>query len=1247
MRRIPQTFRVMKFNALSLFFLLISFQVNLFAQQVVINEVMASNGVTLADDDGDFSDWLELFNYSAEVIDLTGFGLTDREDVPFRWVFPNVSIEPGAYMVIWASGKDRRTPGSALHTNFSISASGEELMLTSRENKLVDYVPATAIPSDISFGRKPDGSASWYFFSTPTPGAANLSHGYEGILTEPVFSSLGGFYTGDFHLEISSGNDGANVYYTLDGSVPDATTNLYTGPISISSLEGRENVLSMIPTNNNPEPGPPYYEGWQPPAGEVQKANVVRAVALKDNYLPGPVATHNYLVHQQGSARYSLPVFFMNTHATNLFDPETGIYHPGNHNNMFRRGQEWERPMHLTLYEKGGVYAFSNDFGFRIHGGTTRSRPRKSLRIYARGEYGLSWLNYRLFAEKDVNRYKRFLLRNSGNDWDQAVIRDGFMQFLARDLHVETQYYRPAILFINGEYWGIHNTRDRYDEHYIYSHYGLEEHEMSVLENNSLLAYGNPDGVVHYDSLRSIIRRTDMADSVNFAHAGTMMDMESFADFQIANIYIMNTDWPGNNTNYWRRLADYDPEAPPGLDGRWRWMMLDTDFGFGLNFFYVPGVNQGPAHNTLALALDPGRPDTHWPNPAWSTMMLRRLLDNQGFRHHFINRFADLLNTTFREQRVVAVLDSIQSALLPEMTEHIARWRRPVTVEEWLQNMQVMRSFGQRRADYVRQHIRSHFDLDGLYTLTLRPEDAYMGKIRVNTVKPEMINEWTGIYFRGIPIILEAEPRPGYRFSHWSGALSGSDPVIELTPTGDIRLAVHFEIDPDFTGPSLNPLIPYKLSQGPYIFDAWDPEHPEGTFPPHMLFLQSSVDDPGLDDRMTHPYHIPEGDYHADDLGLAGFPYKLSGRTRLNGLGASGISFINTGRGRDLGAAVLAIDTRGEQDITVSWTGGTLIPNARVYAIRLQYKTGIDGLFRDVKSPDGQAVEYMRSETAGHEQRIGPVTLPADANNQPYVQLRWKYYYTGERLDADHGRRDMLRLDDMEVSSSELGDNELVLNVKMRVWAEQYQQFDPETDYVDVAGTFNAWIGDAYRFTRIPDDPDLTYTITISGLEPGLEYRYKCRINGSWEDGLHEFPGQGRGRTFTMQQGRNEFAFWFNDEEPATNLPVIESPAVSVYPNPAQDLMIVASGQIIREVRLINAVGQVVQSIKTGSGMAHYRESGVAGTLPHQGRTNTIDSIHSDHQSLQLRVAGFDPGIYLVQVLTNSGVITKRIMIVR
>lgn len=1044
------------------------------SQNLRLNEMMSSNATALADEDDDYPDWIELYNGGTQAVNLLNYGLSDDPAQPFRWRFPSVTLQPGDYLVVFASGKNRITPGQPLHTNFSISAQGEPLILKSPEGATIDSLGPVALQRDISWGRLPGQAESLRYFSPASPGQPNTTTAYTLLLGEVQASHSSGFYTSSFNLQLSTTQPGAQLVYTTDGALPTAASNTYTSPINIFNRTTLPNGISMIPTNNNNDPGPPYYEGWQPPLGLVFKINVIRARQLHPDAPPGPVKTFTYIVDPAGAQRYPFPVLSLATNNDNLFDPEIGIYVYGNHNNYFQDGTEWERPANLSMFESNGQPAFTEDIGIRIHGNTTRSRPRKTLRIIAKSEYGNSWIEFPIFPWKNINQYKRFLLRNGGNDWDFAIMRDDFIQSLMRNMKVDRQDYRPSILFINGEYWGIHNLRDRYDEHYILSKYGIQEHEMTIMENNSEHKFGSTAGVLHYNYMRSYLSSNNMAVDAYYQGLKSMMDIESFIDFQIAHIFSMNTDWPGNNTLYWRYNTSYNPNALNGRDGRWRWMLLDMDFGFGLPFNYVPGVGMGPAHNTLAFALVSNGPG--WPNPPWSTLILRNLVKNQEFKYQFINRFCDLLNTDLSEARVEAQLDSLQALLTPAMQEHINRWRRPTSLSEWNNNIQVMRNFARLRPGYVRQHIKSQFQLQDPVKLSVKVSPPEAGQVMVNTATAS--NGWNGWYFPQVPVQMAAKAKPGFRFVGWSGVAAGIAETTTATLTGNAQVEAIFEISNDFQGDSLNP-VAYRLANGPYRFEYWDENQPERSYPPHMVFQQSSKNDPLLADPMTHPYHVPPGEVHSDDANSIGYPYRLTRRTRLNGLGDQGISFINTGRGRDLGAAVLAIDTRGLHGITVGWTAGTLTPNSRVYAIRLQYRLGPDQPWDDVPGQGGEPVEYMRSATVNHAQVFQPITLPAEANDKPYVQLRWKYYFTGQQLNSSDGSRDMLRLDDIVVSALNLGASETKKpDFEARLWP------NPTTGPSTVS--MNTTENQKIRLELLGSDGRLLRVLRNEMLEPGL-----------------------------------------------------------------------------------------------------------------------------------------------------------------
>lgn len=759
-----------------------------------INEVMASNGITAADEDGDFEDWIEIYNAGSQPVNLNGFGLSDNLNNPLRWTFPSIFILPNSYLTVWASGKNRIQSDQPLHTNFSISSSGETLVLADETGAILDLIPAVQHQTDVAYGRFPDGSDQLAYLSNPTPNSANQGPAFDDLAQPLSFSLPEGYYDNPISVAISSSDPSAVIRYTLDGSEPKENSPIYNAPLQFDNLADVPNVISTIPTNNQ-APGPPFYEGWQPPQGNVYKINVLRAKAFSSLTPPAPSYNATYIIDPALHQRYSLPVMSFTSDFDHLFDPQTGMYVYGVSGNYW---QDWERPGNFTYFLRDGSLGFNENSGFQLNGNTSRNRPRKSIRMVFRNQYGNSWLDYPIFENKSTERYKRLILRNAGNDWGNTLIRDGLSQILAKDFHVETQYFQPTILFINGEYWGIHNLRDRYSTHYFEAKYGIEAHELTVMENNSAFKRGNPNGISHYNNLIAYIENNDMSMQSAYQQILQRMDVESFIDFQITHIYPKNTDWPGNNVMYWRYLRDgFEPYA--GMrDGRWRWLIFDLDFAFDLDLAYVPFLNEGAAHNTLEFALQSDGPA--WPNPNWSTLMLRKLMANDSFKIQFVNRYCDLLNTVYRPEFVVHNMDSLKDMLLPEMQEHINRWRRPESLESWLNEIELLKQFVHERAEFQYQHLQATLGFGEKYTIIVDVNDANHGFVQLNTIDlreetngiSSPVYPWQGEYLHGAPITLRAIPQPGFVFSHWSGDFSGNIAVISLNPHADLEIKAHF-----------------------------------------------------------------------------------------------------------------------------------------------------------------------------------------------------------------------------------------------------------------------------------------------------------------------------------------------------------------------------------------------------------------------------------------------------------------------
>jgi hypothetical protein len=810
---------------------------------IAINEVMASNSSTIADDDGDFSDWIELYNTTNQSINLEGYGLSDNFNNTFKWVLPDITMAPGSFLLIWASGKNRRDPNSPLHTNFAIAADGEEILLSRPDETRVDALPPTSIPIDFSFGRFPNGSNNWFLFDEPTPGSSNKEADNQGVLTPPTFSHESGFYTSSFNLTITHEDPQVQIIYTLDGSEPELNnlqgtvynhmyqylspnkqllefsyiTNIFeqTNPIPIRDRTTDSNYFSRMQSAVETRAEPFFF-----PRDDIFKGTVVRARAVKNGSVFSAISTHTYFVTPEGRDRFSLPVVSIAVQEDDFFDYEKGIYVPGkifddlnldtvlgdSEANYNQRGIEWERKASMMLFETESANAdYRNDLGVRIHGGFSRAFPMKSLRLYARNEYGDNRFRHQIFPDEPYSEYNRLILRNGGNDWDGALIRDPLLRSIVKHMNFDTQAYRPFILFLNGEYWGVHGMRERFDEFYLERKHGVVTESIDLLTRNAVVVSGSND---HYLETLNYIRQNGLTSDDHYKYIQTRIDVENFIDYLIAHIFVANLDWPGNNVDFWRkRTAKYEPFSPPMHDGRWRWLVYDMDYGFHRYSDCAETGNNICApvdHNSLEMAT--GDDPSWFNNPPWSTELFRALLTNGQFRIKFANRYLDQLNTAFLPSRTVNLVNEIAADVEPEMNEHLERWfsgRDDLNFDNWKDRINSrLIPFAEQRPGYARTHLKEYFNVENEYTLTVDLSNQAGGYVQLNTVQirgetPGVSANpypWTGTYFEGVPITLSALPEVGYQFSHWEvdGEQVNSN-NITLTLEVDVQIRAFFE----------------------------------------------------------------------------------------------------------------------------------------------------------------------------------------------------------------------------------------------------------------------------------------------------------------------------------------------------------------------------------------------------------------------------------------------------------------------
>ena len=784
----------------------------------VINEVQATNpsfpdpsGQRLADDPSLYPDWVEIHNPTAAPLNMAGYYLSDSASNPLKYQFPEVTIEAGGFLIIWAASTgDFPNSRTEFHANFGISSGGEPVVLTAPDGTtMVDSFPALIIGTGRSLGRGIGADLNTlYFYAAPTFSAANTTSGTEALpLEAPVFSLPGGIYDSDQSLTLSSPVEGAVIRYTTDGAEPTESSPAYAGPIALTEAGNSSTGYSWIPTNQGEIGDGPFYDAWRQPDGVVARMNVVRARVFQ-NGRAGRVATRSYLIHPDGTNRHDFPVVSIVTDPANLFSNEKGIYVPGGKSgfdqNFFQSGSGWERASSLEVYENDGRLVLKGEIGLRINGNTTRSRPRKALRIYNRNPDGATtWQNTQLFPGKDMASWDTFLLRAGGNDWNQAGFRDALVSEISAPTGLDRQHARPAVLYLDGEYWGIHNLRERLDEGWFFHNYGLQESEFTLLEvtsggpnplnpasDNSWPIYdkGNPALLDDYKDILVRAGNNEYADEAGYAALAARIDLDSYIDYQAVTIWSGNTDWPGNNTLMWRAVnPNTAPGANPRLDGRWRYVIKDNDFALGLNLPYVPGhdynVTVMAQHNTLAYASSPT--ETTFANNEIGTRLLRKTLENPLFRTKFINRFADLLNTALSREQTQSELDAFESAYAPGMDEHQRRWPTGLT---WSNEVSRIRGYLQARTEAVRGHIVQKFGLPGTAALTVDVADTSQGSVTVNTLPIDPATAgiatnpypWTGTYFQGVPVTITAVPKPGYRFVSWSSSMEdgGADAIL-------------------------------------------------------------------------------------------------------------------------------------------------------------------------------------------------------------------------------------------------------------------------------------------------------------------------------------------------------------------------------------------------------------------------------------------------------------------------------------
>ena len=518
-------------------------------------------------------------------------------------------------------------------------------------------------------------------------------------------SHKSGFYKNPLRLELKSLKAGHKIFYTLDGSEPTINATEYLGPIIIEP--DNEKRLSYIPTT--------VLKGrwhldqfiWKEPQSNPFSGKIIRCRAFDGDEPIGDISSQTYLMDSDMNEKYSFPIISIITDKDNLFGYDKGIYVPGRladsipwtkktdgwwpPGNYQQKGKLWERPAHIEWFEPSGESGFSINAGIRITGAVIGGFPIKSLRIVTREKYGKKQITYPVFPDLEVTSFKRLLLRNSGQDFLTTLFRDALLQSILKPLDMELQASRPSLVFINGEYWGIHNVREKIDKHYIKSHFNLKENEFDIVEVCGRKNHGDNRA---YKQLKKFIRDNDMTLLENYTHVTNQIDIDNYINHLLVELYFGNEDWPANNIKIWK---------PKSSSGKWRWLIFDLDISFGYKSL---GSNSKVDFNAIEHATAVN--STHWSNYGCSTFMLRKLLKNTQFKSLFITRYLELSQSIFSPENIIKQIDQFESLYEVEMEEHISRWNYPKSMKYWRSQIEVMRSYARNRPKHFKQHLEEY-----------------------------------------------------------------------------------------------------------------------------------------------------------------------------------------------------------------------------------------------------------------------------------------------------------------------------------------------------------------------------------------------------------------------------------------------------------------------------------------------------------------------------------------------------------
>ena len=583
--------------------------------ELVISEVMAANGSYYAVNYFDHYDLIEVLNTSDQPLNLSDYYLCDDRYSTNRYYFPELTLEPGEYYVVLCSGDPSL---GQRHAAFGL-APGDTVYLA----KQGTYIDALSIPADLqyneSYGRFENLPV---YLSNPTPGKANTDGSLTGI-APPTADIAPGLY-GEA-VTVTLQGDGT-IYYTTSGARPTTRSMEYTGPVTIDGV------------------------------------TTLRAICVQEGRI-SPVVNFTYVIDQE----HDLPVLVISL-------PETSIWGPEGLHTDIDAGYEYEAVM--TLFEDRQE-KFNIPCGLTLHGNDSRFGAKKNYQLRFRAEYGASKLNYRLFDSRDIDEFNSLLLKGGSEDWGTAMLRDELATSIADGTTtLYTQAMKPVVVYLAGEYWGVHHLRERFSNDYVASHMNVSPESVDILYSS--FGYAQDGTTEDFDAIKTYVLLNNMTTNENYAYLCEQIDVVSLMDWYICRTYMEDTD-----TANIRRCRSSEG------DGKWHWMYFDLDWSFYSR-------DSKPVTGIIESADGDYR-------------LIHALLASEAGQDAFLKRYAYLMETVLNEEFINNRIDEILAPILSEMPRDRDRWGR--SMEYWHSCVQQLRDFTVDREKIIINDLKNYFSL--------------------------------------------------------------------------------------------------------------------------------------------------------------------------------------------------------------------------------------------------------------------------------------------------------------------------------------------------------------------------------------------------------------------------------------------------------------------------------------------------------------------------------------------------------